>query len=86
MNKRKKTYGGSCHGCGAYDVVSCTCAPKVKELATASNNRSEEICHWKETDEMWETGCGNAFNLETGTPSDNEMKYCPYCGKLLTVR
>lgn len=31
----------------------------------------------------WETKCGNLFQIMAGTPSENKMKYCPYCGKLL---
>lgn len=35
-----------------------------------------EICYWK-------TGCGNSFYFTEGTPTDNHMKFCCYCGKLL---
>ena len=28
----------------------------------------------------YETECGEAFTLINGTPEDNGMKYCPYCG------
>lgn len=31
----------------------------------------------------WETTCGNRFILDDGTPSDNKMKHCCYCGKTL---
>lgn len=33
--------------------------------------------------ETWETSCGNAFIINEGKPSDNDMKYCCYCGKKL---
>lgn len=29
---------------------------------------------------MWETSCGNAFTINDGTPAQNDMKYCCYCG------
>ncbi len=40
-------------------------------------------CYWKYDNnyDYWETTCNNAFFLENGTPSDNEMIYCCYCGK-----
>jgi hypothetical protein len=45
-------------------------------------------CTWKvgagEWDEgIWETICGKAFQFEDGSPSENDMKFCCYCGKPL---
>ena len=45
-----------------------------------------EECKWfKEDpdseDEEYTTGCNKNFILIDGTPSDNGMKYCCYCGK-----
>lgn len=40
-------------------------------------------CLWNEVGEMWETECGHAFVLNDGTPSDNDMKFCCYCGEPL---
>lgn len=42
--------------------------------------RTPERCQWTE-DEAWATGCGGLFNLAAGTPADNEMVFCPYCGR-----
>jgi len=43
-----------------------------------------ETCEWVEdVDGIWDTGCGQFFVLEDGTPSDNKMRWCPYCGKSL---
>ena len=39
----------------------------------------EEICEG-----TWETSCGQVFLLVEGTPKDNGMQYCCYCGKTLT--
>lgn len=33
--------------------------------------------------EMWETSCGRAWTFIDGTPEDNGMAYCCYCGKNL---
>jgi hypothetical protein len=43
------------------------------------------VCTWVEDDLMckWDTACGNAFCFITGTPTDNEMLFCPYCGRPL---
>ena len=44
---------------------------------------SKDICVWAETDEAWKTACGKLFVLIDGTPEDNGMLYCPYCGEAL---
>jgi len=47
-------------------------------------------CEWGEEDgglsEYWETQCGNAFVLNDGTPKQNDMNFCPYCGGKLIER
>lgn len=45
-------------------------------------------CVWQETDdgEFWRGDCGMEFGLEGGTPSRNQMRFCPRCGKPLVER
>ena len=39
-------------------------------------------CCWKETEEgYYETDCKNAFAVTDGTPSENKMFFCCYCGQ-----
>ena len=47
--------------------------------------RKLERCVWTQDKEWgtWETECGNIFELTDGTPHQNAMHYCPYCGKPL---
>lgn len=49
--------------------------------------RQDEYCRWREDVEgggaVWETDCNNAFYIEAGTPADNRMRFCPYCGRTL---
>ncbi len=46
-----------------------------------------QVCNWTldstEYDDHYETECGNAFIMTEGTPKENEMKFCCYCGKKL---
>jgi hypothetical protein len=39
-------------------------------------------CDWSESGdgEYWEGSCGVAWTLTDGTPTDNEMHFCPRCG------
>lgn len=46
--------------------------------------RTQDRCQWTE-DEAWATSCGGYFQLEAGTPTDNEMVFCPYCGRPITT-
>ena len=41
-------------------------------------------CRWAQDDNgTWETECGNMFEVTDGTPYENDMKFCPYCGENL---
>lgn len=44
-------------------------------------------CQWNEDEDgNWFTDCNNAFTFNEGSPSDNKMQFCPYCGKLIYQR
>jgi hypothetical protein len=45
-----------------------------------------KVCGWHQDDEgdtSWATSCGKYFVLNEGTPLENEMVFCPYCGQVL---
>ncbi len=45
---------------------------------------SKNICVWSqdsENSDIWLSGCGKVFVLNEGTPQENQVKYCVYCGK-----
>jgi hypothetical protein len=45
------------------------------------------FCTWHQDGDgdsgVYATSCGRYFNLEDGTPEDNRMQWCCYCGKKL---
>lgn len=50
--------------------------------------RPRGSCEWKldiEEANVWESVCGRSFWLEDGTPTENEMQFCPYCGRNLVI-
>lgn len=47
--------------------------------------RTPDRCQWTADGEAWATACGGYFQLEAGTPGDNEMVFCPYCGRPITT-
>lgn len=41
-------------------------------------------CTWSENEEgSYDTSCGNCFVITDGSPLDNKMHFCCYCGKSL---
>jgi len=40
-------------------------------------------CVWREEEGYWVTSCCNEFVINEGTPKENKMKYCPFCGGAL---
>ena len=36
---------------------------------------------WDHDEGCWVTGCGNAWEMTTGTPEDNGVRFCPFCGR-----
>ena len=43
-------------------------------------------CNWVQHDidsDGWSADCNNDFTLNDGTPEDNSMKFCCFCGKPL---
>ena len=48
------------------------------------NKEKLKSCLWiEDNDGNWDTSCGEYFTLNEGTPKENGMKYCCYCGKRL---
>lgn len=46
--------------------------------------KRRKACVWAELDSdkgIWEPECGNTHIINAGTPAENGMKYCCYCGK-----
>jgi hypothetical protein len=57
---------------------------EVKHLRAAL--AQPDKCEWAQEDESsdaWDTGCGRTFLINDGTPSENDMCYCCFCGKTL---
>lgn len=41
-------------------------------------------CEWtQDSDGTWNTECGQLFIVNDGTPEDNNMKFCAFCGEKL---
>lgn len=41
-------------------------------------------CTWTQNEDgVYQTGCGNLFEFNEGTPAENEFRFCCYCGQKL---
>jgi hypothetical protein len=76
----RKNPSGCCCKFDENDEIVELCAAH-KAYFDKRRTMTEKPCVWKEEEECWETSCGHAFCLNTGTPSENGMQFCPYCGK-----
>ena len=45
-------------------------------------------CEWstEENTDWWQSGCGEEWAIPNGTPQDNDMRFCPMCGKKLITK
>lgn len=49
-----------------------------------SQEPKDSFCVWHndpETDNSWDTSCRQLFEIYDGTPAENRMSFCCYCGK-----
>ena len=85
------TLEGGCNGCAFFnDPVECgtarPCAASERKDKKTVKFIPAETCTWTEDpDGIWYTSCGQAHEFTTGTPEENEHRYCPYCGNVLDV-
>lgn len=43
-----------------------------------------EFCTWNQDEENnYDTDCGHTYCIIEGTPVENEMKFCTFCGKVI---
>lgn len=69
-------------------ICDCKNIPKKGRLPDCPL-KPVERCEWILIDDdkgLWQCSkCGAEWVLEAGTPADNEMNYCPACGRRLEV-
>ena len=59
-------------------------AADARAHALQSQDREGAFCVWHndpETDKSWDTSCRKLFEIYDGTPTENGMTFCCYCGK-----
>lgn len=61
--------------------------PKGCSIPECCTECRKQQCTWQqdEDDGSWDTACGNKFCIEEGTPEENEMRFCCYCGAVLVT-
>ena len=55
----------------------------VVAIAKQSGESKPAHCRWTlddPDDDTWDTKCGHFFTLNEGTPGENKMRHCCFCG------
>jgi hypothetical protein len=64
-----------------HDAEKVEALIKAAEEIRASRPVNRRVCGWAEDSEgTWLTDCGEHFIVIEGTPSENGMRFCCYCG------
>ena len=70
--------GSRTHG-GAVGVVADIRRERDRLIA-----EREAVCTWTEdANGIWHTDCGEAFEIQTGSPGQNGLRFCCFCGRKL---
>lgn len=69
-------------------AVNAQCHENITALRAALEQQDEpETCTWWQDGDSdsgtYSTSCGHYFSITDGTPEDNKMSHCCYCGKKL---
>lgn len=59
----------------------------LKKADIKLEEQAERYCHWLQQDnedsDCWLACDDKLFTVKNGTPKENDMLFCPYCGKNL---
>lgn len=63
----------------------------VKQIRLSRILKDGDACQWTEQsncddEREYRTECGAAWMTASGTPEENDMRYCPMCGKRIALR
>jgi len=59
----------------------------LEAVLAAINASALEPCAWTEDgDGVWQTACGQAFEITADGPAENGMRFCHACGRRLEVK
>lgn len=55
----------------------------VNSLYEFTAKEKQNTCKWTIDLEAYTTQCGGLFEITYGSPEENNMNFCPYCGGIL---
>lgn len=59
----------------------------IEGIAATLRSRPVGECAWTfDPDGYWKTSCGDQFQISDGTPAENNMRFCHYCGLRITEK
>jgi hypothetical protein len=78
VKEAEALYADSCSALNAHMGIHAQVVNRVKELESIA-----PPCRWYQNDagsDAWRTACGGLFSITNGTPQENKMSWCCYCG------
>jgi hypothetical protein len=64
-----------------------SCKPEIFAATYESAEDGTGVCTWAESaDGVWTSDCGLTWEFSLGGPVDNQMMYCPKCGRPLVAQ
>jgi hypothetical protein len=73
---------------GHDDCCLCRTEERIHELEIENRQLKEEkqsTCIWHEEEWAWESNCGLTWTFIDDGPEENGLRYCPKCGKIVTI-
>ena len=90
LNHPKRDHLEGMHRIDAFEQIFIELTESSKGQAVLSNSTdglTGEHCEWQYEgiQEYWETGCAMEYIILEGSPGDNGMVYCTYCGRKINT-
>lgn len=60
---------------------------RLREEVKALKANPKDECRWNNNEDecFWETACGTGFQFMNDGPKENDYRFCPSCGKPITL-
>jgi hypothetical protein len=71
------------------DVFADQVDGAMGRLTSGTGEPAGDVCMWEQIDDEgsdWESFCGDAWYFESGSPQENNIKFCPFCGRRVEVK
>ena len=76
---------GKAHGMDFVILENAAHANLVQAAVAEYNSRCVWTQQGDEYGDVWDASCGKAWVFDEGGPSENEVTFCPFCGRRIAI-